>query len=267
MEKYETLYRDGGGAQIRKYSKDRSPACAGRAVFLFETNCLREVLYDTDMNIIIERLPLHPTSKDVGAFDTLVKQISSHLTTTFENIFKCQHLDKGIILVARDMDADCLIVGIASLILEQKITGLSAWVETVVVDEKYRGQHIAERLMRDLIASHPIRAGKQHERCIKNSVLMRERRVYFVSRSAKQGPHYGDFLFITQESFRILILGDLLTFRSSRHNVVSDFFNYENTILPPRGNARDVERATKVGLPCSLCQQPRLVSFCAWVES
>jgi ribosomal protein S18 acetylase RimI-like enzyme len=86
----------------------------------------------------------------VAALQALVPQLSSSSPApTPEELEEIASSPTTRLLLARDDDAS--IVGSLTLVLFRIPTGVRAWIEDVVVDEKARGQGAGEALTREAI--------------------------------------------------------------------------------------------------------------------
>jgi len=95
----------------------------------------------------------HVLSKeDVKEINGLLLELSTNTKPVSED-FILSVADKGILFIARETTKKQRgkIVGIASLVLCHKLSGLSAWVEDVVLSPQYQGQGIGKLLMRALL--------------------------------------------------------------------------------------------------------------------
>jgi ribosomal protein S18 acetylase RimI-like enzyme len=86
----------------------------------------------------------------VAALQALVPQLSSSSPApTPEELEEIASSPTTRLLLARDHDAS--VVGSLTLVLFRIPTGVRAWIEDVVVDEKARGQGAGEALTREAI--------------------------------------------------------------------------------------------------------------------
>ncbi len=89
------------------------------------------------------------TDEIVHAFQRLVPQLSSSSRPpTREELAEIVTSPATVLLIARDPDANDQIVGTLTLALFRIPTGLRAWIEDVIVDEKARRKGIGEALCR-----------------------------------------------------------------------------------------------------------------------
>ncbi len=82
----------------------------------------------------------------VAAFADLVPQLSSSAPPGREELAEIVASDASILFVARDGTGS--VVGSLTLVLFRVPTGVRAWIEDVVVDERVRGSGIGESLVR-----------------------------------------------------------------------------------------------------------------------
>jgi len=82
----------------------------------------------------------------VTAFATLVPQLSSSPPPGREELTEIAESRAAILLVARGTGGS--LVGSLTLVLFRVPTGLRAWIEDVVVDERQRGAGVGEALVR-----------------------------------------------------------------------------------------------------------------------
>ncbi len=96
----------------------------------------------------------------VGEINALLAQLAPHYESvtpaTLEKMIV--HPDTELLTVVDEEK----IVGIATLIVMRKLSGISSQVEHVVIDEKYRGLGLGEALMKKLIE----RAGIRHAKTV-----------------------------------------------------------------------------------------------------
>lgn len=91
-----------------------------------------------------------PTDRDLGELSQLILQLTKNaraLTLEALRIVASSHH----LLVARDTEADGRIVGTALLAIMRTVSHVNGQIEDVVVDEAYRGRHIAKELLMRLI--------------------------------------------------------------------------------------------------------------------
>jgi ribosomal protein S18 acetylase RimI-like enzyme len=85
----------------------------------------------------------------VAAFERLIPQLSrSNPPPSADALAAIAASDAAILLVARDPAADGRILGSLTLVVFPIPTGIRAWIEDVVVDEKARGRGVGEALNR-----------------------------------------------------------------------------------------------------------------------
>ncbi len=99
------------------------------------------------MAIAIEILRV-PSDNAVLDLNQLLPQMSEHgKVMTFDYLGDLLAAP-GVLAVAKDGDQ---IVGCAYLAIEKIPTKIKGWIEDVVVDERYRGQGLAKRLLQLLL--------------------------------------------------------------------------------------------------------------------
>lgn len=108
--------------------------------------------------IIIENCAYGITDADVGEINGLLRELSPKLINFAAKKGDVQRmLDRSFIFLARDKNDPKdkvergTIVGMVTLILFYKLTGLSGVVEETVVRKSYRGKGIGKMLMNSLI--------------------------------------------------------------------------------------------------------------------
>ncbi len=83
----------------------------------------------------------------VAAFETLIPQLSrSNPAPDKETLQAIASSEASTLLIARDGEQDDLIVGSMTLAMFRIPTGLRAWIEDVVVDERARGKGVGRIL-------------------------------------------------------------------------------------------------------------------------
>ena len=88
----------------------------------------------------------------VAAFARLVPQLSrSAPVPTPDMIREILEAPTSTLLIARDGQANGLIVGMLTLVVFRIPTGVRAWIEDVVVDESVRGRGVGEALSQEAI--------------------------------------------------------------------------------------------------------------------
>jgi len=92
----------------------------------------------------------HFSPEDLKDINKLLLQLSSRGYQMKEDDFKTALKDKNIFLLG--LFEDKRIIGTATLVALHQVTGYKGYVEDVVVDEKYRGQGLGKRLMKEIIA-------------------------------------------------------------------------------------------------------------------
>lgn len=91
------------------------------------------------------------TAKVLEEINSLLPQLRSDPARhrgTLEELERFVRDDHAVMFVAKDGDS---IVGLASLFIIYNLAEVSGDIEDVVIDEKYRGQGLGERLVRALI--------------------------------------------------------------------------------------------------------------------
>lgn len=86
----------------------------------------------------------------IEAFQRLMPQLTNAKIPSFDEIQKL--IDSGsILLTARSVIPDNLIIGSGTLALFRTPSGLHGHIEDVIVDEKYRGQGVGGLLVKELL--------------------------------------------------------------------------------------------------------------------
>ena len=89
------------------------------------------------------------TTKDLDAINILIPQLSvSAGSMTYARLLEMVKNERAPILVARYGGT---IVGIGMMVIYNVPTEKRAWLEEIIVDEKYRGQGLGERISKALI--------------------------------------------------------------------------------------------------------------------
>lgn len=88
--------------------------------------------------------------KDLESINKLLKILNPDLKTVdFEEVLAV--MKGGFIFLARDIEKNGELIGMATLIPMAKLAGIFGDVEDVVVLPEYRGQKIGKRLMEEII--------------------------------------------------------------------------------------------------------------------
>src|SRR3989344_6457180 len=111
------------------------------------------------MKIDIKECPWVLTHYETGQIGALLTQLSPSRTfQSREGLYQALH--RNFMFLARDLDVitdeldsdSSKIVGMATLVLTSRLSGLVAQVEDVCVDKNYRGLGIARLLMQELMS-------------------------------------------------------------------------------------------------------------------
>lgn len=86
------------------------------------------------------------SDRDVEQLSTLLLQLTTLKNPLTQEVVEAT-MNRAVLLVARDEEADSKIVGTASLFLLPTLLGLDGLIENVVVDSGYRHQGVGKRLM------------------------------------------------------------------------------------------------------------------------
>ena len=108
------------------------------------------------MPLMIEVVRLEKIGANtVDEINALLAQLASHYELVTPSALEKMlvHPDIELLTVVDEGK----IIGIATLIITHKLSGISSQVEHVVIDEKYRGQGLGETLMKKLIERAGIR--------------------------------------------------------------------------------------------------------------
>jgi len=99
-------------------------------------------------NNVIEISEVHTVDDEiVDAFGTLIPQLSrSNPAPDMATLQAIADSEASTLLIARDDELDDLIVGSMTLAMFRIPTGLRAWIEDVVVDERARGKGVGRLL-------------------------------------------------------------------------------------------------------------------------
>jgi ribosomal protein S18 acetylase RimI-like enzyme len=99
-------------------------------------------------NSVIEISEVHTVDDEiVGAFGTLIPQLSrSNPAPDMATLQAIADSEASTLLIARDDELGDLIVGSMTLAMFRIPTGLRAWIEDVVVDERARGKGVGSLL-------------------------------------------------------------------------------------------------------------------------
>lgn len=98
--------------------------------------------------ITIEQLH-NVTTKSVEEINKLLPQISSHsVQLTYASLLAVVKDPASIVLIVKD---GATIVGVGVLVMFHDLGGNRGRLEDIVVDEKYRGQGLGEKLVQKLI--------------------------------------------------------------------------------------------------------------------
>jgi ribosomal protein S18 acetylase RimI-like enzyme len=91
------------------------------------------------------------TRRDVEQINALIRQLSENLTPLERrDIVNVIREEKTAVIVARSENGT--VIGIATIFIQELLSGRTAFVEDVVVDEAHRRQGIGEALMEQLHA-------------------------------------------------------------------------------------------------------------------